>query len=159
MRATAGPEIGQMAPEFRLKGPGGQTVSLSEYRGDKHVVLVFYPLAFSPVCSHQLPTVEQNLSKFEAAGAVVLGISVDSHYANEAYARHLGLRFPLLSDFKRETSMAYGVLDHDRGFSERAIFVVDKHGTLVYKDVSPARGDVDQIPSNDKVLEAIRELK
>ena len=158
MQATAGPEIGHMAPDFKLKGPGGQPVSLSEYRGDKSVVLAFYPLAFSPVCSHQLPNIEKDLAQFEALDAVVLGISVDSHYANEAFARQLGLSFPLLSDFNHDVSAAYGVLNTEKGFSERAVFVVDKLGTLAYKDVSPARGDINQIPRNDTVLDAIRAL-
>src|SRR5437867_4101472 len=106
MQATTILDVGQAAPELRLKGPGGQFISLSEYRGSKNVVLVFYPLAFSPVCSHQLPEIQKVLPEFEQLNAVVLGISVDSHYANEAYGRHLGLSFPLLSDFKREASTA-----------------------------------------------------
>src|SRR3989442_3460368 len=105
MQATVSPEIGQVAPDFRLKGPGGQFVTLSEYRGTKNVLLVFYPLAFSPVCSHQLPMIQEELHRLRALGAEVLGISVDSHYANEAFARHLVLTFPLLSDFHRRTSV------------------------------------------------------
>ena len=106
MQTMAVPEVGQLAPEFRLKAHDGTYYSLSEYRGDKHVLLVFYPLAFSPVCSHQLPEVQAMLDRFEAADAVVFGISVDSHWANGAFARQLGLRFPLLSDWKREASAA-----------------------------------------------------
>src|SRR5437867_3485500 len=110
MQTTATLEIGQQAPDFKLKGPGGALVSLSEQRGKKNVVLVFYPLAFSPVCSHQLPDIQKQSSKFEGLDAVLYGISVDSHFANQAFARHLGVDFPLLSDFKREISAAYGVL-------------------------------------------------
>src|SRR5216117_929011 len=80
MPATATLEIGQTAPDFKLKGPGGQFVSLSEYLGNKNVVLVFYPLAFSAVCSHQLPALEQQMSRFRNLDAEVLGISVDSHF-------------------------------------------------------------------------------
>lgn len=157
-QATQVPEIGQAAPEFKLRGPGGQSVSLSDYQGSKNVVLVFYPLAFSPVCSHQLPLIEKELAKFEKLDAVVLGVSVDSHYANEAYARHLGLSFPLLSDFNRKTSAAYGVLNPERGYSGRAVFVIDRRGKLIYKEVSPVPGDVSQIPSNERALEALRGL-
>jgi len=155
MQATAPPEIGQTAPEFRLKGLGGQYVALSEYRGRKHVVLVFYPLAFSPVCSHQLPAIEKEITRFERLDATVLGVSVDSHYANTAFAERLRLSFPLLSDFKREASAAYGVLIAESGHAGRAIFVVDKQGKLAYKDVSPALGE---IPSNDRVLAALAGL-
>ena len=154
MQATAPLEIGQVAPEFRLKGPGGQFVSLSEYRGRKNVVLVFYPLAFSPVCSHQLPALQKEIARFEGLDAAVMGVSVDSHYANTAFAERLKLSFPLLSDFHRETSAAYGVLIAEKGHSGRAIFVVDKQGKLAYKDVT-ALGD---IPSHDPVLAALAGL-
>ena len=139
MQATAAPEVGQQAPDFKLKGPGGQPVTLSEFRGRRHVVLVFYPLAFSGVCSHQLPTIEAELAGFDALGATVLGVSVDSHYANAEFARQLKLSFPLLSDLKREASTAYGVLMPEAGYSGRAIFVIDRDGRLAYKDLSPTR--------------------
>lgn len=156
MQASATLEVGRSAPEFRLKGPGGQEVTLSEYRGSKNVVLVFYPLAFSPVCSHQLPMIEKDLGRLRALDAEVLGISVDSHYANEAFAKHLMLSFPLLSDFHRETSAAYGVLDPKMSSSARAIFVVDKEGRIAYKDVSP---DPRQIPSHESLVEALEGLR
>ena len=73
MQTSAPLEIGQEAPDFSLKGPGGQPVTLSEYRGRNHVVLVFFPLAFSPVCSHQLPAIEKEIGRIAARGAVVLG--------------------------------------------------------------------------------------
>lgn len=151
-------DIGQMAPDFKLRGPGGQPVTLSEYRGSRNVVLVFYPLAFSPVCSHQLPEIQKVLSAFEDLNATVLGVSVDSHYSNEAFARQLGLGFPLLSDFDRQTSAAYGVLNKERGISGRAVFVIDTKGRLAYKDVSPAPGEESQIPNVARVLEALRPL-
>jgi len=151
-------QTGQLAPEFRLKGPGGQWVSLSDYRGRQPVVLVFYPLAFSPVCSHQLPDVQSRLEEIRGLGAAVLGISVDSHYANEAFARSLKLDFPLLSDLKRQAMTAYGVLNADGGFSERAVFVIDRDGHIVYRDVSANAGDMRQIPSNERLLEALRAL-
>src|SRR5262245_14167062 len=99
-----------MAPDFRLKATDGQYLKPSEYRGKKRVVLAFFPLAFSPTCSHQLPTIERDLSRLHALDAEVFGISVDSHYANGEFARKLQLTFPLLSDLKREASTAYGVL-------------------------------------------------
>ena len=149
------PQVGQIAPDFRLKGPGGAFVTLSEYLGHKHLVLAFFPLAFSPVCSHQLPEVQQALPAFEKLGAVVLGISVDSHWANEAFAHSLGVTFPLLSDFKRQAMTAYGVLLSEAGYSGRALFVIGRDGRVVYRDVP---GDVDQIPSPEGALRALEAL-
>jgi len=156
MVETATPEIGQTAPDFGLKGPGGQVVSLSEYRGRNHVVLVFFPLAFSPVCSHQLPMIEQAMARITARGGVVLGVSVDSHYANTVFAERLSLSFPLLSDFHRKVSAAYGVLIEAAGHSERAVFVVDRQGRIAYRDVSPT---LSEIPDNEALITALEGLK
>jgi peroxiredoxin len=151
--------VGQPAPDFRLKGPGGQFVTLSEHFGRKNVVLVFYPLAFSPACSHQLPTVQRDLERFESLGAVVYGISVDSHYANEAFARSLGISFDLLSDFRRQASAAYGVLLDEAGTSGRAMVVVDKQGRVAWCELSSNAGDLDLIPSNESALRALEALR
>lgn len=156
MQATASMEVGQVAPEFRLKGPGGQFVTLSEYRGKKNVLLVFYPLAFSPVCSHQLPMIQKDRERFDSLDTEVLGISVDSYYANQVFALHLGLSFPLLSDLSRQTSIDYGVLIADRFYSERALFLIDREGQIAYRDVSP---NLDEIPSNDRVFETLERLR
>jgi peroxiredoxin len=153
---TATLEVGQLAPEFKLKGPGGQFISLSEYRGRNHVVLVFYPLAFSPVCSHQLPMIERALARITALGGAVLGVSVDSHWSNTAFAERLGLSFPLLSDFKRKVSAAYGVLLEEAGTSGRAVFVVDRQGRIAYKDVS---GKLADIPDNEALITALEGLE
>ena len=152
------PDLGQPAPDFRLKGPGGQFVTLSEFRGRKNVVLVFYPLAFSPVCSHQLPTVQKDLARFERLDAVVFGVSVDSHWSNTAFARSLGVEFPLLSDFKREAMSAYGVLLGEAGYSGRATFVIDKEGHIVHREIANNPGDLEQVPSNERALKALEAL-
>ena len=151
------PEVGQLAPDFRLKAGDGTHYTLSEYRGDKHVLLVFYPLAFSPVCSHQLPEVQSMLARFEAADAVVFGVSVDSHWSNGAFARQLGLRFPLLSDWKHETSAAYGLL-LPTGYSGRGSFLVDKQGMVAWREVSESTGNLDAVPSLDAALAALAGL-
>jgi len=150
--------IGELAPEFRLKGPGGQWVSLSDYRGNQNVVLAFFPLAFSPVCSHQLPDLQRHMSEFRELDAVVFGISVDSHYANEAFARQLGLEFPLLSDFKRQAMAAYGVLQADKGYSGRALFAIGKDGRIAYEDISANPGDPAQVPSPERLIDALRAM-
>ena len=152
MQTSAPLEIGQEAPDFSLKGPGGQPVTLSEYRGRNHVVLVFFPLAFSPVCSHQLPAIEKEIGRIAALGAVVLGVSVDSHWANTVFAERLRLSFPLLSDFSRKTSAAYGVLMDALGHSGRAVFVVDRQGRIAYKDVSVTP---DLVPDNQRLIGAL----
>jgi peroxiredoxin (alkyl hydroperoxide reductase subunit C) len=150
------PEVGSQAPDFRLRGPGGQPIALSDYRGRRHVVLAFYPLAFSPVCSHQLPTLQRDLDRIRDLGADVLGISVDSHFANEAFARQLGLSFPLLSDFRRQVSAQYGVLIPEAQTSTRALFVVDKQGVIVHRE---ALEDPGGVPSNQDVLRALESLR
>jgi peroxiredoxin (alkyl hydroperoxide reductase subunit C) len=158
MPTTTLPEVGQMAPDFTLRGPGGQTVTLAEFRGKKNVVLVFFPLAFSPVCSHQLPLVQEQLPNYQALDAAVFGVSVDSHWANTAFAQKLGLAFPLLSDFKRTASADYGVLDPERSYSGRATFVIDRQGRVAFREVSANPGDIGQIPDNRRALEALRAL-
>jgi peroxiredoxin (alkyl hydroperoxide reductase subunit C) len=149
------PEPGQMAPDFKLKGPGGAFYTLSEHRGSESVVLVFFPLAFSAVCSHQLPELEKFAPQFEKAGAVIYGISVDSHHANSAFARSLNLSFPLLSDWKREASAAYGVLLPDAGYSGRATFVIGKDGRLLWREISEDMGALEQIPNPERALAAL----
>lgn len=149
------PEVGKLAPDFRLRGPGGAYYTLSEHKGQSPVVLVFFPLAFSPVCSHQLPDLQARIPEFEQAGAVVYGISVDHHYSNRAFARALGLTFPLLSDWKREVSAAYGVLLPDASTSGRATFVVDKDGHIAHADVSEDMDDIERVPNLDRVLAAL----
>jgi len=150
--------VGQLAPDFRLRGPAGQWVSLADHRGQP-VVLVFYPLAFTPICSQELPDLERAREALEALEAVVLGVSVDSWQANEVFARQIGVRFPLLSDFHREVSRAYGVLDEERFTSRRATFVLDRDGVVVHAEVahdSESRGEVPSLERIRAVLERLR---
>jgi peroxiredoxin len=155
MKPPTVPEIGSQAPDFRLRGPGGVHYSLSEFRGEKHVLLAFFPLAFSPVCSHQLPELQEALPRLEAAGITVFGISVDSHYANAAFARAAGVTFPLLSDWDREASAAYGVLSSPTGVAARALFLVDRDGRLVWREISEDWRAVEDIPSPERALAAL----
>jgi len=150
------PEVGQPAPDFRLKGPGGQPISLSEYLGHKNVVLVFYPLAFSPVCAHQLPEIQTHIARFRELDAEVLGVSVDSWYANQEFARKLNLSFPLLSDFDHAATTAYGVLMPEKRYSGRALFVVDKQGRVAWREISPTPTE---IPSTSNALAALEKLQ
>lgn len=146
---------GTEAPDYKLRGPGGATYTLSEHRGECAVLLVFFPFAFSSTCSHQLPDVQKAMAKLEAANVVVYGISVDSYHANAAFARALGLTFPLLSDWNREASRAFGSLFQPGNFAWRASFLVDKAGTIVWSEIAEDLDGFDQIPSVERALAAL----
>ena len=147
-------EVGSLAPDFELDATGGRKIRLSAYRGTKNVLLVFYPADFSPVCSNQLPGVEEHKSRFEALFTEVLGISVDGPWAHEAFARQLGLTFPLLADVHRDASRKFGVLRESDSISERALFVVDRKGVLRYRHVSEIR----EIPDLDEAIRVLQSL-
>ena len=158
MSPVAALTVGQSAPEFRLRGPAGQFVSLAEHRGHQAVVLLFFPLAFTPICSHQLPELEAQRPRIEALGATVIGISVDSWQSNEVFARQLGVRYPLVSDFHREVSRAYGVLDERRFTSGRALFVIDREGVIVHSEVAGDPEAESDVPGIAGALRALEEL-
>jgi peroxiredoxin len=130
--------VGTPAPDFALPDPNGQLVQLSDYRG-KPVVLVFYPLDWSPTCSDQLSLYQSELTEFERRGAQVLAISVDSLYSHGAWAAVRNLSFPLLADFQPKGAVAkqYQVYREQDGFSERALYVIDGEGIIRYAHVSP----------------------
>lgn len=135
---SPGLPVGTPAPDFTLPDANGRPVSLSDYRG-RPVVLVFYPLDWSPGCSRQLELYQQELGEFEARGAAVIGVSVDSIYSHGAWAAVRGITFPLLSDFhpKGDVARRYGVWRNSDGFSDRALYVIDADGVIRYADVSP----------------------
>jgi peroxiredoxin len=138
-------EKGQEAPDFTLKNPANEDVTLSSFRGRKNVVLVFYPLAFSGVCTRQLTQINQHGDRYSESDAQVLGVSVDSRYAQGAFARELGLTDAvLLADFepKGAVSRAYGIYRDDRGYSGRATFVIDKQGIVQGVSLPDAPGEM-----------------
>ncbi len=147
-------QVGDVAPDFELAAPGNRSVKLSEFRHKKNVLLAFYPFAFSPVCSLQLPGLQQRLGEFQALNTEVLGISVDSKHSSAAFAEHLHLDFPLLSDFNKAVTTAYGVL-REGGFAERALFVVDKEGRIAYAHVNA----IGEVPDNAPVFEVLHQLQ
>ncbi len=156
-KTQGGPlEVGSAAPDFTLKDQAGTDVTLSSYRGKKNVVLVFYPMSFTSVCSAQLPGYNQKEHRWEEQEAVVLGISIDSVPVHKAFAEYLGgVDFPLLSDFYPHGDVArrYGVL-RPEGFSERATFVIDKRGIVRYAEVHPFGG----VPDRSGAIDALRAL-
>ena len=146
--------VGEVAPGFELPASGGRAIKLSDYRGKRNVLLAFYPFAFSPVCSLQLPGLQENLDKFVSLNTEVLGISVDSKHSSDAFAAHLHLEFPLLSDFDKKVTQAYGVL-REGGFAERALFIIDTAGQIAYAHVNV----IGEMPDNGPVFEALEKLK
>jgi peroxiredoxin len=136
---------GQTAPDFALFNTSKTQVSLSGLRGQK-VVLAFFPAAFTGVCEKELCTFRNGLADMNAVGGTVLGISVDSPFANKAFAAKNEINFPLLSDYTRSTVNAYGIaFDNFAGMdgyvaANRAVFVVDESGTVIYEWVAPTLG-------------------
>jgi peroxiredoxin len=148
------PQVGEEAPDFELQATGDRKIKLSDFRGQKNVVLAFYPFDWSPTCSLQLPGLQEQLSNFRSLDTEVLGISIDSRHSHSAFAEHLGLEFPLLSDFEKTATRAYGVL-REGGFAERALFVVDKRGIVRYTHVNP----IGEVPDTEPVFAVLRELE
>jgi peroxiredoxin len=149
--------IGTAAPEFELRSHTGSTVRLSDFRGKKHVVLAFHPLAFTPVCSVQMQTYQKDLPQYDGLDAHILSLSVDAGPAKAAWAESLGgISFDLLADFHPHGHVAslYGVMRED-GISERATFIIDKTGTIVWSK----KYDIPEQPDHGEVLEALKALK
>ena len=149
--------VGDDAPDFSLLDQNKNSVSGSQFRGQK-VILVFFPAAFTGVCTTEMCTFEENISRLNDADVVVLGICVDARFSNAAFAEKNGLTFPILSDYTRSTVEAYGVALHDfagmPGYtaSERAVFIVDEEGDVMWKWVGENPGIE---PDYDAVLAAV----
>lgn len=148
--------VGQPAPDFTLPASTGQAITLSSYRGHSAVVLVFYPLDFSPVCSMQLPEYSGRQDDFAEAGAAVLGINRDSVHAHKAWAAEYGIDVPLLADMRLDVARLYGVAIDDRGISGRAVFLIDKGGVIRYEHVEEKTSDYTMRP--EMVLAQVRAL-
>ncbi|GGW39071.1 peroxiredoxin [Streptomyces lucensis JCM 4490] len=125
-------QVGDKAPDFELKDNHGRTVKLSDFHGEKNVVLLFYPFAFTGVCTGELCELRDNLPKFADRDTQLLAVSNDSVHTLRVFAEQEGLEYPLLSDFwpHGEVSRAYGVLDEDKGCAVRGTFVIDKEGVV-----------------------------
>ena len=148
--------VGVQAPEFTLLDANANQVTLSEFRG-KNVVLVFYPLDWSPACSDQLSLYQSELEDFAEQDAKVIGISVDSLYSHGAWAAVRDITFPLLADFNPhgEISRLYKVMRQTDGFSERALYIIDRQGTIRYSHVSPLIHHIPDIYELFEELESI----
>ncbi len=131
-------EVGEQAPDFVLKDQNNQEIRLSDFRGSKNVLLVFYPLAFTGTCQGELCQVRDNIGDFQSATVQVLAISVDSVYSHKVWAEREGYDFPLLSDFwpHGEVAHAYGVFNPAKGFANRGTFVIDREGIVRYAEMN-----------------------
>ena len=132
-------EIGDQAPDFELPDQHGTPVKLSSFRGAKNVVLVFYPLAFSPVCSGELCALREDFPEVTRDDVELLTVSVDSLFAHRAWAEKENFQFSLLADFWPHGAVAkqYGVFDEARGLAIRGTFVIDKEGVVRWSVVNP----------------------
>lgn len=148
--------IGDAAPDFTLANQFGENVSLSDFRGKKPVVLVFYPLSFSGICTGELCELRDNFARFEKDNVELLAISVDSKFVQKQFAEHEGYKFSVLADFWPHGGVAksYGVFMEENGFANRATFVIDKDGNLAAKFIT-APGQARNLDEYEKALAAL----
>lgn len=149
------PQPGEAAPDFTLRSTSGEQVTLSDFRGRKAVLLAFFPLAFTSVCTAELCSLSDDHDQFESEQVAVLPISVDSSATLAEFKRKHEMRTDLLSDFKREASRAFGVLDEDRFTARRSYFLVDRAGVVRFAHVEEHGGFRRE---NSQLLAEIRKL-
>ncbi|GHA91841.1 MULTISPECIES: peroxiredoxin [Streptomyces] len=149
-------EVDTPAPDFELKDNHGRTVKLSDFRGEKNVVLLFYPFAFTGVCTGELCALRDELPKFENDDTQLLAVSNDSIHTLRVFAEQEGLDYPLLSDFwpHGAASRAYGVFDEEKGCAVRGTFVIDKAGVVRWTVVN-ALPDARDLNDYIKALDSI----
>jgi peroxiredoxin len=153
-------EIGQIAPHFILYDSDKKKVSLAEFVGS-HVLLLFFPQAFTGVCTKELCDIRDNLNAYTALDAKILGISVDSIFTLAKYREEQQYNFPLLSDFNKEVSTLYGTLYDTfvfdmKGVSKRSAFLIDRTGTVRYAEVLENAGEVPDFKAIQDVLQTLK---
>ncbi|MBG9374825.1 redoxin domain-containing protein [Panacibacter sp. DH6] len=151
--------IGQKAPELQLYDTERNLVNLADLQGS-NVLLLFFPLAFTGVCTKELCSVRDNIAAYNNINAKVLGISVDSPQTLARFKEEQHLNFPLLSDFNKEASAAYGCLYESfigwmKGVSKRSAFIIDKDGLVQYEEVLENAGE---LPDFEKINQKLAEL-
>ncbi len=144
---------GEPAPDFTLRDQDGETVSLSDFRG-RRVMLVFYPGDFSPVCGDQLSLYQEVKPEIAAKGVELVGISVDSFFAHKAFQEKIGIDTTLLSDFepKGEVAKAYGSYFEPAGFANRTLVLIDGEGIVAWSYESPSPGE---LPGANVIFDAL----
>lgn len=147
--------VGDKAPDFTLKDQNQNDVSLASLKGQP-VVLAFYPLDFSPVCSNEHACFTDDLKDFEGLNARVLGLSVDSVWAHKAFAEKLKVSYPLLADFHPKGAVAskFGLYLEDKGITNRATVILDKDGVVRYVKLY----DISQQRDNKEIVEELKKL-
>lgn len=144
-------DVGDEAPDFELQDQERSPVRLSSFRGRKNVVVVFYPMSFTPTCQGELCAIRDSLPDFDGENVQTLAINCDTSAVHKRFAEEQGYAFPLLADFwpHGEVARSYGVLDEDSGLALRGTFIVDKQGKVVYKVVNAGRNprDLDEYRS------------
>jgi peroxiredoxin len=149
------PQVGDVAPEFTAASTSGKDVLLSSFRGKRNVLVAFFPLAFTGTCSKELICFTEDFDQFAGHGVEILPISVDAVPSLKEFKNKLQMKTELLSDFKREISRAYGVLNEDKFYSNRAYFLIDKEGRVRWSHVE---GNNSQKRENSEILAAIKLL-
>lgn len=149
-------QIGQQAPDFSLFDSDKKKVSLNSFKG-KNVLILFFPQAFTGVCTKELCAVRDDIARYSHAKAQVLGISVDSVFTLAKYKEEQAYNFPLLSDFNKEVSKAYNSLYHDwildmKGVSKRSAFIIDKEGVIQFVEVLENAGELPDFESINSIL-------
>lgn len=153
--------ISQQAPDFSLYNSEKEKVNLSDFKGNKNVLLLFFPMAFTGVCTAELCAVRDDIARYNDANAQVLGISVDSVFTLEKFKEEQKYNFPLLSDFNKEVSVAYDSIYESftpmmmKGVSKRAAFVIDKEGIIQYEEVLESAGDTPNFTAINDKLESL----
>lgn len=152
-------QVGAQAPDFSLPpAPGPELVTLSSFRGEKTVVLLFFPLAFSSVCTDEMCAVAEDYRRWAALDAEVIGLSSDSPFVAAKFAQETGAPFPIVSDFNKEAMTAYDVMYDDyfglRGVAKRAAFVVDRDGVVRYAAVV----EDSELPDFDEIRTVVEGL-
>jgi peroxiredoxin len=149
------PQVGDVAPGFTAASTSGKDVSLSSFRGNRNVLLAFFPLAFTGTCSKELICFTEDFDQFAGNDVEILPISVDAVPSLREFKNKLQMKTELLSDFKREISRAYGVLNEERFFSNRAYFLIDTEGLVRWSYVE---GNNSERRENSEILAAIKRL-
>jgi len=150
-------QIGDQAPDFKLFSSELKEVTLSDYRGKK-LIIQFFPMAFTGVCTAQLCTMRDSFGYYTGMNAEVVGISVDSPFTLAKFKEEQSYQFPLLSDFNKDVSKAYGAFYEDfvfnlKGVSKRAAFVIDEQGTIIHTEVLEDAGDMPDFAVLKQVIE------
>jgi peroxiredoxin len=154
-------KIGDKAPSFTLFDTDKRQISLTDLHNGKNAVLLFFPLAFTSVCTTELCTIRDDIARYNSLNANVVGISVDSLFALGKFKEQEKLNFPLLSDFNKEVATAYGAIYGDfvlgmKGVAKRSAFVVDKDGVIRYAEVLESAGDLPNFAAIQQTLESLR---